>query len=765
MLADVLERTRKQVAEELERRTAVTESTELRIAGRRKRLNGFVDEVIGALRRGGADDSAQPIPPSGDGALELRERELLRRYLIEQFEQKQLEASPTETAIVGEWVGTAERTRLREQNQRLRSLLDDVEDSAALFGPDGRILYCNLPAFQGLRSALGVPRGEIIGRTPAELGVPAELVIGRPMKDLLPLARGHESFEATAWGRAKEGRFGAVYRPDGTISAVALVVRDIHNRKLAETRLDLLTKLSTLAGMMEYEEVAEALVQVPIPEFADWCAVTFVEGKRIRRTFLAHRDPSKAPLRDAIMRDLPTWDRHPLWQEMLTSGFQLLAEVSDDLLHRLADDRAPVPAAVADGDPSLMVVPLVARGRITGIMTFAYTAESGRRYGRDDPPVAEEVALHAAHTFENTRLMKDLKASETRFRIALAGARTAVYEQDTSLRYVWHYNPLLRNDLLGKTDEHVMPADEAALLMNAKRRVLEEGESIHDEMDLTFGGEERRHFRETIEPLRDHTGKIVGVIGATTDITDQQRTQRQLTEELQFRERMMGIIGHDLRSPLHTVIMVADLLLRVPSMPPMCPRAPAAAAPRRRTHAGDDRHACSTSRARGSWGRSPSRACPSELGEISRTVIDEMRVVWPDNAIELEVRGDTHGEWDPARMTQTISNLVTNAISLGESGTAVEVSIEGNGQDVAMKVAQPGPPIAPDLLPALFEPFRRGAPDRSPRGLGLGLYIVQQIVQAHDGTIGVESTADGRHHASRCTFRATMRPLRRAPPA
>ena len=86
-------------------------------------------------------------------------------------------------------------------------------------------------------------------------------------------------------------------------------------------------------------------------------------------------------------------------------------------------------------------------------MTFAYTAESGRRYGRDDPPVAEEIALHAAHAFENARLMKDLKASETRFRIALAGARTAVYEQDTSLRYVWYYNPLVRSDLLGKTDE------------------------------------------------------------------------------------------------------------------------------------------------------------------------------------------------------------------------------------------------------------------------------------------------------------------------
>jgi len=492
--------------------------------------------------------------------------------------------------------------------------------------------------------------------------------------------------------------------------------------------------------MMEYEEVAEALVQVPIPEFADWCAVTFVESKRIRRTFLAQRDPSQAPLRDAILRDMPTWDRHPLWQEMLTSGFQLLAEVSDDLLRRLAASERQYRLLSQVGIRSMMVVPLVARGQITGIITFAYTAESGRRYGRDDPPVAEEVALHAAHAFENTRLMRDLKAGETRFRIALAGARTGVYEQDTALRYVWNYNPLLPGDLLGKTDEQILPADEAELLTKAKRRVLEEGESLHDEMDLTFGGE-RRHFRETIEPLRDHTGKIVGVIGATTDITDQQRVQRQLTEELDFRERMMGIIGHDLRSPLHTVIMVADLLLRVPTTPPTCREHLL----RLRRAAGRMQEMIDTlldfTRAR-FLGKVPIARVPSELGEIARVLIDELRVVWPDHPIELDVQGDASGEWDPGRMTQTISNLITNAIAFGESGGAVHVAITGAGDAVTMTVHNDGPPIAPDLLPLLFEPFRRGAPDRSPRGLGLGLYIVQQIVHGHEGQIGVESTAD-----------------------
>ena len=110
------------------------------------------------------------------------------------------------------------------------------------------------------------------------------------------------------------------------------MVRDIHYRKHTQTRLALLTKLSALVGISDPDQLAEALVQVPIPELGDWCTVNLLESGRIRRTFVANRDPSKTPLRDAIVRTLPAWDRHPLWQELLTGGFQLLTEVSDDLL-------------------------------------------------------------------------------------------------------------------------------------------------------------------------------------------------------------------------------------------------------------------------------------------------------------------------------------------------------------------------------------------------------------------------------------------------
>ena len=541
-------------------------------------------------------------------------------------------------------------------------------------------------------------------------------------------------------GRAKESRFDALYEPDGTVGAIAVLIHDINNRKLAQTRLDLLTKLSALVGMSDYDDVAEALVQVPIPEFADWCAVNFVENRKIKRTFVAHRDPSKAYLRDAILRAAPSWDRHPLWQEMLTGGFQLLSEVTDDVLRRLAVDERQYRLLSQVGVRSLVVVPLVARGRISGIITCAYTTESGRRYGRHDPALAEELALHAAHSFENARLMKDLKASEARFRIALAGARTTVYEQDTALRYVWYYNPELPFNPLGKTDEESFPPDEAAQLTELKRRALDDGEAIRQETDLTLEGAEPRHYREAIEPLRDHTGRVAGVIGAATDITEQQRTQQRLTEEIGFREQMMGILGHDLRNPITVATIAADLVLRSSELPP----AMRDQLLRIRRAAGRMKEMIDTlldlTRVR-FLGKVPLSPIPADLGEISHGAVDEMRAAWPDRPIELTVRGDSHGKWDPARMSQTVSNLVGNAITHGDLGTPVQVLVEGQGNEVELKVHNRGPAIPSDLLPVLFEPFRRGrTADRSPGGLGLGLYIVKQIVRAHDGTIGVEST-------------------------
>jgi signal transduction histidine kinase len=317
-----------------------------------------------------------------------------------------------------------------------------------------------------------------------------------------------------------------------------------------------------------------------------------------------------------------------------------------------------------------------------------------------------------------------------------------VFEQDRDLRYAFYYNPLSLSNppFVGKTHEQAFPPEEATRLETIKKRVLDTGESAFEELDLTVSGDERRHYREAVEALRDRGGRIVGIVGAATDITEQHRAQQQLTDALGFRERIMGILGHDLRNPLNTINLAGGLLLNRQDL-----------ASDARNHmlriwraADRMREMIDTlldfTRAR-FLGKIPISRVSADLGQIANVVCDQLRVARPDHNIEVEVRGDARGEWDPARMDQIISNLVGNAVTYGDPHTPVRVSIDGTEDKVVLKVKNQGSPIPVDLLPVLFEPFRRGVPqDRSPGGLGLGLYIVQQIVLAHNGTVNVEST-------------------------
>src|SRR5262249_48029576 len=131
----------------------------------------------------------------------------------------------------------------------------------------------------------------------------------------------------------------------------------------------------------------------------------------------------------------------------------------------------------------------------------------------------------------------------------------------SSLRYRWHYNPFVPINLLGRTDEEVFPADEAATLKAIKKHVMESGASMCQELTLTIDGE-RGVYRESLEPMLDHAGKPIGIIGSATDITQEKRTQHQLSQALRFRDRMMDVLGHDLRNPLSAAKLAVATLRR-----------------------------------------------------------------------------------------------------------------------------------------------------------------------------------------------------------
>jgi signal transduction histidine kinase len=219
-------------------------------------------------------------------------------------------------------------------------------------------------------------------------------------------------------------------------------------------------------------------------------------------------------------------------------------------------------------------------------------------------------------------------------------------------------------------------------------------------------------------------------------LIESERTAQRALAEVRDKDRHIGVLGHDLRNPLAAMTAGVDLLRRSPNL------SDAERARLARMSETGRRMAVMIhdllDYTRSSAGAFPHNPVPTDLQRVCEAALDELRAVHQDRRITCEVVGDVAGRWDPGRLQQVISNLVGNALQ--HSTGAVSVRIEGAGRDVVLSVHNDGEPISPEMLPVLFEPFRRG--DRSPNGLGLGLYIVREVIRRHGGTINVVSSSD-----------------------
>jgi signal transduction histidine kinase len=227
--------------------------------------------------------------------------------------------------------------------------------------------------------------------------------------------------------------------------------------------------------------------------------------------------------------------------------------------------------------------------------------------------------------------------------------------------------------------------------------------------------------------------------GMDKAIMESVRRYAQRRDEL--RERFIGILGHDLRNPLGAITMAGELLVRDDQLPP---RYLAAGA---RILRSTDRMTRMITEllgfAQGQLGGGiPAEPVAGDMGELAGAAVDEVNGAYPERTITLETDGDLRGAWDHARVLQGLSNLIGNAIHHGED--PVTVTVKADGDDfVRTEIANRGEPIPPDVIPTLFDPFKRYSQGtrKHDAGLGLGLYIVNQIAAAHGATIDVSSTA------------------------
>lgn len=252
--------------------------------------------------------------------------------------------------------------------------------------------------------------------------------------------------------------------------------------------------------------------------------------------------------------------------------------------------------------------------------------------------------------------------------------------------------------------------------------------------------------REWTEAERDFAVTIGHIVSMAVEVRERVGAE----QVARFSEFFMGVLSHDLRNPLGSIRTAAEILLHERDSTEVRERAT------QRIVRNTDRMSrmidqlLDFTRIR-SGGGFPMQLTSVDLADLARQVASELTAEVGDR-VDIETRGDPVGLFDPDRMWQTLSNLVANAVEHGAPGARVRVLVNGEAVDrVTIEVTSCGSMPA-GLVPVIFDPFRRHDAGFSRRnsGLGLGLFIVREIVAAHAGIITVVTAPDS------VTFRATL---------
>jgi sigma-B regulation protein RsbU (phosphoserine phosphatase) len=361
-----------------------------------------------------------------------------------------------------------------------------------------------------------------------------------------------------------------------------------------------------------------------------------------------------------------------------------------------------------------------------------------------------------------------LRRSEERYQLVLQATSDVVWdwdlEQDTlhwseAARQLFGFMP---EEMEGDSEawqRRIHPEDHERVWEGLQKTLNSRADRWRDEYRFRRGDGEYAVVVDRGYIVRDAWGQARRMAGAMQDITELKRKEeeRQLLlsearRRVEFEQQLVGIVSHDLRGPLNAILTGSSMMLQRDNIDAWQAKTAARILSCAERANRLIRDLLDFTQAR-MGGGIPVRPAPQDFHELTLQVVEEARAAHVERDIQVSQTGDGRGQWDADRLAQVVSNLLTNALKYSPEKTPVRVETRGEEERVVLRVHNTGEPIAPDLLPRIFEPLRRGKrrSTRSDRSIGLGLYIVRELVLAHGGTVEVSST-----EAEGTTFTVTL---------
>ncbi len=427
-----------------------------------------------------------------------------------------------------------------------------------------------------------------------------------------------------------------------------------------------------------------------------------------------------------------------------------VAEIANDL--GAEPDAVHVPGTPADVW-CLMCAPLAIKGEVAGAMVVSRPA--GAHFAEKDLEILISMANHAATAIENARLYQSVADSETKLRDQIESAADAIFNIDTEGRFTLlnreaeRISGFTRDEVLGRHFTELLPAEHveemgAVVLTDVDDVVDQQG----NEVELLGKWGQVIPLEIRVSAL-ERGGRLDGwqVIGR--DVSERRRLE-------EMKSQFLATVSHDLRTPLASIMGFTEMLME--------------GTPGPLTETQDEFLGIvfeSSQRlmalvndlldiSKLDVGRTSLELKTIELPRLIAGVVDEIGPLAYKKDISLELDcpeslPSTQG--DQRRLEQVLNNLLSNAVKFTPEGGKIEVKAELAGGQLMVTVSDTGVGIPPEDLPHLFQAFHRGGnvTKQAIEGTGLGLSIAKALVEAHGGTIGVESELD-----KGSTFRFTL---------